>query len=219
VFHLVPTLLRYSVVTGDPTYRDLGAEQLRLFARVLADPESGLMTHAYYDAPRSEPVPAFTSRAFWARGNGWMLAALVDAQALLPEAHPAYAELRLQSLRLEAAVRATQAPSGLFHTLLLAPGSYEETAGSALLLYAMARGVRLGLFGAATYAALERAAPSLYRLVRVEGRAQHVTGTSLGTNPVAWLYARTLTAEDVSYGVGAWLLAVSELADVLDAGR
>jgi hypothetical protein len=39
----------------------------------------------------------------------------------------------------------------------------------------------------------------------------------LGTNPVEALYARTPTADQVSYGVGAWLLAALEIADAVSS--
>ncbi|HEX7478633.1 MAG TPA: glycoside hydrolase family 88 protein [Polyangiales bacterium] len=217
IFHLVPTLLRYSVFTGDRQYRDAGVRQLVLFVNALMDPSSGLVTHAYDDAPLWEPVPAFAHRAFWARGNGWMLATLVDALAYLPQDHLARPQLERAARKLEAALRATQAQSGLFHTLLLRPSSYEETAGSALILYAMARGLRLGIFSLPTRAAMVRGAQGLLRVLRDAPRAPKVTGTSLGTNPIELLYRITPTADDVSYGVGAWLLAAVEIGDYLAA--
>ena len=51
----------------------------------------------------------------------------------------------------------------------------------------------------------------------VAGAEELVTGTSLGTNPVEPLYRWTPTAEQVSYGVGAWLLAASETLQLLES--
>jgi len=163
-------------------------------------------------------VPAFAHRAFWARGNGWMLATLVDALAFVPRTHPDREELLAVARRLEASLSRVQASSGLFHTLLLDPESYQETAGSALILFGMARGVRLGLFDAETRARVLRGARGLWQVVRREGDRQLVTGTSLGTNPVEVLYRWTPTAQQVSYGVGAWLLAASETLAMLEPG-
>lgn len=216
VFHLVPTLMRYGAWKREPSALADGARQLSLFARLLGDPSTGLVTHACNDSGSHEPVPAFSARAFWARGNGWMLATLVDALAFLPPSHAAHVELSAFALRLAESLGRLQARSGLFHTLLLDPESYEETAGSALILFGMARGVRLGLFGADTLERVLRGVGGLWQVVRREGDRQLVTGTSLGTNPVELLYRWTPTANQVSYGVGAWLLAASETLALLE---
>ena len=215
VFHVVPTLLRYGAWKQDAGVLGEGVRQLLLFARLLSDPSSGLVTHACNDSGSHEPVPAFAHRAFWARGNGWMLASLVDALAFVPRAHPDREELLGFARRLQASLSQLQATSGLFHTLLLDPESYQETAGSALILFGMARGVRLGVFDAETRARVIRGARGLWQVVRREGDRQLVTGTSLGTNPVESLYRWTPTAQQVSYGVGAWLLAASETLAML----
>jgi rhamnogalacturonyl hydrolase YesR len=208
-------LMRFSAYSHDSRFRDEGARQLAKFAQVLTDPASHLVGHAYDDAAGGAPVPPFEHHAFWARGNGWMFATLVDALEHLPDGHPRYPQLLSHALRLENALRELQRPTGLFGTLLQDANSYEETAGSALILYAMARGRRLGVFPRATHAAIERGGRGLWAIIRRRGPEAHVTGTSLGTNPIEALYSRTPTADQVSYGVGAWLLAAVEIADLL----
>jgi rhamnogalacturonyl hydrolase YesR len=216
VFHVVPTLMRYAAWKRDRRALAEGTRQLVLFSRALTDPVTGLVTHACNDGATLEPVPAFARRAFWARGNGWMLATVVDAFAFLPADHPDRDELLSFARRLETRLGQTQASSGFFHTLLLDQDSYQETAGSALILFGMARGVRLGLFGDDTLARVVRGARGLWQVVRRAGERELVTGTSLGTNPVEPLYRWTPTAEQVSYGVGAWLLAASETVRLLE---
>lgn len=211
LFHIVPTLMRYSRLTGDPRFKNEAVRQLRLFLNVLQDADTGLCTHAFDDGVVPKRVPPFDSRLFWARGNGWMLVALVDALAELSVDDPARRELLDGTRRLEAALRKRQDRSGLFHTVVLDHTTYLETAGSALILYAMARGVRLGVFGAGTRPALRRGARGLLGVLSCQGHRCIVTGTSLGTNPIGSHYRTTPTADEVSYGVGAWLLATSEL--------
>lgn len=218
LFHVVPTLIRYSQWTGDPRFRNEGVHQLRLFLRVLQDPQTGLCTHAFDDGAIPRRVPPFDSGLFWARGNGWMLVALVDALAELPADDPARPELLDGARRLESSLRRQQDPSGLFHTVVLDRTTYLETAGSALILYGMARGVRLGVFPSATQRALQRGAHGLLGVLRCEAERCTVTGTSLGTNPIGTSYRTTATADQVSYGVGAWLMATSEILS-LRCGR
>jgi rhamnogalacturonyl hydrolase YesR len=212
LFHISPTLRRYSLWTGNQDHVREAWFQVAGFFEHLQDPSTGLLAHGYFDAPRSEVVPPFSNDEFWARGNGWALVSAVD----LLQAPPSNANgdpLRQRTLRLEAALRTHQDPSsGLFHTLLRKPNTYLETAGSALILYGMAHGVRTELFGQDTQAAVERGAMGLDRVLRQRGSWTQVSGTSTGTNPIAGLYRFIPRRNQVTYGVGAFLLAASEIA-------
>lgn len=212
LFHVVPTLVRYSEWQGDPRYRDEALRQLRGFVAALQDPETGFVTHAYNDLPRDERVPPLGDRAFWARGNGWMLVALVDALTHTPDSHPDHPPLLAAARRLAVALRDVQTESGLFHTLLLAEDSYLEAAGSALIVYGLESGARQGLWPPADARTRARDLSGLSAIVQQQGTRALVTGTSLGTNPIKALYAITPTADQVTYGVGAWLLAACEVA-------
>lgn len=211
VFHVVPTLMRHADASGRSASRAFALDQLGRFAAALQDPRTGLTTHAFDDGEGGGPVPAFAEGLFWARGNGWLLASLVDALERLPAEHPARAVLLARTRALATALVASQDRSGLFHTVLLDRKSYLETAGSALILYGLSRGARLGLLDGRARAAALRGGRGLLGMLRQGKRGTIVSGTSLGTNPVPNLYARTPTADQVSYGVGAFLLAASEL--------
>jgi unsaturated rhamnogalacturonyl hydrolase len=212
LFHFPITLCRYARLTGDARYRDEAASQVALFLRNMQDPATGLVTHAYNDAPRDERVPAFAERAFWARGNAWALVSLVEVLEELP-AGARRDELQARATQLAGALAAVQSADGLFHTVLLDADSYEETAGSGLILYAFARGARTGSLPASYRDAAQRGMRGLLGMVEAHGSRLQVRGTSLGTNPShhARGYAKVRRASQVSYGVGAWLLAASEL--------
>jgi unsaturated rhamnogalacturonyl hydrolase len=212
LFHFVPTLLRYRALTGDARYLDEAIAQLAGFARNLQDPATGLFTHAYNDHPRDRPVPAFEKRAFWARGNGWMIVSLIEALEALPRDDPRARELSMRLSRQVQALGAVQTERGLFHTLLLDASTYEETAGSALIAYGLARGAALGFLDHSAAEQARRAWRGLLGEVVLEDGRAVVAGTSLGTNPNARRYRRIRQQTDVSYGVGAWLLAASALA-------
>jgi len=210
LFHWVPTLHRYSALTGDPVYREEAVAQLLGFYRNLQDPATHLVTHAYNDHPLDVQIPAFDELAFWARGNGWILCATVDTLAWLPQDHAARAELLERVRNQEAAVRATQTDRGLYHTVLLNATTYEETAGSALITYAQARGAALGVFGAEAAAAAERGMEGLLTVLIYDGDRVEVGGTSVGTGPRPRLYPYIPTESQVTYGVGAWLMAARQ---------
>jgi rhamnogalacturonyl hydrolase YesR len=213
LFHFPITLCRYSVIRGDERYRDEAASQVLKFLRNLQDPATGFVTHAYNDRPRDEHVPAFAQRAFWARGNGWALVSTVEVWRALPTDHPMRAELGERARRLASALRTVQSADGLFHTVLLDSASYTETAASGLLTYAFALGARSGLLDPTFRVPAELGMRGLVGTLQQRGERLEVSGTSVGTNPssTARGYARIGRAKQVSYGVGAWLLAASAL--------
>ncbi len=211
LFHFVPTLSRYAELTREAHYEDEALAQLEGFTRNLQDPVTGLFTHAYNDAPRDEQVPSFAEDAFWARGNGWVIVTLVDILARLDPRDPRGAVLRARLARQCQGLLRVQRRDGLFHTLLRDETTYPETAGSALLAYGLGRGARVGLLDARAGQAARAAMAGLVSTLGVVDGRVVVTGTSLGTNPIARRYRKIRRRADVSYGVGAWLLAASEL--------
>jgi unsaturated rhamnogalacturonyl hydrolase len=136
----------------------------------------------------------------------------VEVLAELPTGHPLRAELVERAQKLAAALHKVAEPSnGLFHTLLLDRDSYLETAGSALIVYGLARGVRAGLLGEADASLARRGMRGLLGVLESHPSGMEVSGTSLGTNPNVRRYKTIRRKNQVSYGVGAWLLAASEL--------
>lgn len=218
LFHWVPTMHRVSALTGDAAYTSEGVFQLEGFLLNMQDPVTSLLTHAYNDHPLNEQMPAYEELAFWARGNSWVYCTLVDTLAELPLEDPAYPRLQARLERLDAAIRAAQAPSGLFHTVLLNETTYEETAGSALLTYGMARGAHLGILGAETADAALRGMEGLMTVLvhEADGRVI-VNGTSVGTGPRPNLYPYIPTKPQVTYGVGGWLMAAQAVLELIGA--
>lgn len=213
LFHVVPLLVRHGQMVNASRELDEAAEQQLRFMRAVQDPHNGLVTHAFSERDgRIELEPPLSADAYWLRGQGWVLYSGVEAWAALPEGHPLRAELAQRLQRLARALLAYQAPSGLFHTLVTRSDTYEETAGSALVIAALVRGARGGLLDAAASDAARRGMRGLIAIVDQHGPRYAVTGTSLGTNPWPAIYEWVPTAPQVSYGVGAWLLAACEHA-------
>ena len=121
-------------LTGEARYADLLASFLSDSA--LSDSpvqqENGLFWHA-----RSVPF-------FWSRGNGFAALGFAEALTYLPEDHPRRAGLLAAHRRHLEALRAVQLESGVFPQLLDFPGSYGEFTSTAMIGYALARGLRRG---------------------------------------------------------------------------
>jgi rhamnogalacturonyl hydrolase YesR len=214
LFHVVPLLVRHGQHMSASREIDAAAEQMLSFMRAVQDPHNGLVTHAFSERESQLILePPFAADAYWLRGQGWVLASGVEAWSALPEGHPQRAELGERLQKLARSLLVYQAPSGLFHTLVTREDTYEETAGSALAIYGLARGARVGLLEDVLPAA-RRGMRGLIAIVDHDRDRFEVTGTSLGTNPWPAVYEHVPTAPQVSYGVGAWLLAACEVSQL-----
>ena len=201
-------LNRRAEVAADDEALDLLGEQLGVFAEHLQS-DSGLFVHA-------DGWPAATDDVHWARGNGWALVASAEYLRVLylrgasdPQATQAF----------EAQVRGvleTQDPTtGMWWTVMDRPGSagnHRETSATALLAYGLARAYRYGLVGEHELGAARRAVEGIEAAVRRDelGRP-YVTGISEGTTPTGYDgYVQVPVRDDLSYGVGAVILALVE---------
>lgn len=120
--------------THDIKYADHIATQLTAYLDRLQEP-NGLFHHG--------PKAPF----YWARGDGWVAAALAEVLQSLPRSHPQYARLMAGYKKMMAGLMAVQGKDGLWHQLLDDPQSFEETSGTGMFTYAMIVGVRHGWLG------------------------------------------------------------------------
>jgi unsaturated rhamnogalacturonyl hydrolase len=210
------------VRTGDPRYLDLMASQYEIFAGHLQDPDLGFWTHSWDDLAK-ENHPPLADQVFWGRGNAWALVAGFDLAAALSSSDPRRATVLARLARQEAAVRATQDPAtGLYWTVLNRPDeTYLESAGSAMISYAFARAFEEGFGGAEDAESARRGLEGLLGRIRVEDDGRYVlSGTSVGTNPGPfWYYKIIPTKDNVSYGIGGFLLLSTRLVELERAGR
>jgi unsaturated rhamnogalacturonyl hydrolase len=138
-------------------------KQFILSEKHTKDPESGLLYHAW-DEQRVQPwcdPETGCSPNFWARSLGWYLMALVDVLELLPNEHADYPELvRILSDTLTAVMKYQDAASGVWYQVVNlgeCKGNYLEASASSMIVYAMAKGIRLGVLEAGWYEPLDRA--------------------------------------------------------------
>lgn len=157
-----PFLAALAQVTGESDYHDQAASELLGYARALQG-DDGLLFHGFErDAGRNGER--------WARGNGWALMGLVDTLALLPRPHPNWTELHERLERLADALAATQAPNGLWHTVVDDPETYLESTLATMTAYAFEEAFRHGLLAPDRYCAVERRArAAMHALVDTDG--------------------------------------------------
>ena len=136
----------------------------------------GLFDHAA-DAPTA-----------WGRGNGFAALGLAETLTVLPVNHPGRAAVLDIYRRHMVAMRANQAPDGMWRQVVDVTGSYRETSVTALTLTAMARGLRLGWLDDAYRPIVERAWRALLAHVLQDGTLVDVCiSTGAGPTPRHYL--------------------------------
>lgn len=132
-------------LTGERKYFDMADRHLRFMQALVLRPD-GLYRHQ----------PA--TDAAWGRGNGFAAIGLALTLAELPREHPGYAHA-LESYRNHmAALLLWQNRDGLWRNVVDHPGAYPELSGTAMIAFAMLRGLRNGWIAGDDYErAVERA--------------------------------------------------------------
>lgn len=213
----MPVFARLGVITGDPRYFTAMHEFYSHTRSVqggngLYNPVEHLWWRdADFDPPYTEPNGA---HCYWARGNGWVLAALVRVLDVLPANHPLRAEYLRTFQDMAAALVPLQRADGFWNVSLKDPDNYggRELTGTAFFAYGMAWGIRHGHLSRATY--LPVVAKSWRALadlaVRPDGTLGYVQGTGKqpsDSQPVT--YSSAPNFDD--FGTGAFLLAGTEV--------
>ena len=171
---------------------------------------SGLFHHAT-DGP-----------AAWGRGNGFAALGLMETLTRMQPSHPARAKVLEIYRREMAGALANQAPDGMWRQIIDAPGAYREETATAMLMSAMARGVRLGWLGRSHLPAIQRAWRGLAAHLTDEGTVIDVCA-STGAGPTRRYYfdRPAVTGADDRGGAMALLAALEmyELGNMWKSAR
>jgi rhamnogalacturonyl hydrolase YesR len=208
LFMAPPAMLALSRQTGDRRYRDHAMREWWATTDFLYDPVEKLY---YRDSRFFERRDAHERKLFWARGNGWVFGGIARSLPLI-EADSADGR-RMTALFREMAGRLVelQKPDGYWSPSLLAPDdSPPETSGTAFFTYGLAWGINAGILDRARFEpSVRKGWHALLRALQPDGKLGYVQQVSDRPEQVH-------AADTQYYGVGAFLLAASEVAK-LDA--
>jgi unsaturated rhamnogalacturonyl hydrolase len=201
VYYTAPVLAKLGRTLERDDWRDDAMSQLRMHLEILRDPASGFSIHC------EENLSGHRSQGAWARGNGWIAMTCGELLEELPhgsiERHAAGEIL----LELATALLPYQTESGLWRTIIDDAEAYEETSASAMILFGLLRGRRLGVLPASFDEPIARCLEALVAHVDADGR---FTGVSEGTWPGTIEYYKGLARGEWWWGTGAMLLALRE---------
>ncbi len=150
IYMYSPFLTRYAVLFNQPEWLDEVTFQLKLIYEKTLDSSTGLIYHAWDESREqrwSNPQTG-QSQHFWSRGTGWYMMALVDVLEYLPKTNPSRESLIKVLDNLSSALLKVRDPeTGLWYQVLDKggkEGNYIETSGSAMFIYAFAKGAKKG---------------------------------------------------------------------------
>lgn len=202
-----PVLASLSVATSDRRYLDFMNHEWWTTSDALYDPAE----HLYFRDDRFLTMhEANGQKVFWSRGNGWVLAGLALVLERMPAGYPDRSRYEAQFKQIAERIANLQQPDGLWRASLLDPASYPnpEISGSAFFTYGLAWGVNHRLLDRKRYLpVLKKSWQGLLMHIYADGRLGSI-------QPIGGEPGKFMPSSSYVYGVGAFLLAGSELSSM-----
>ncbi len=145
-----PFLARYAHDFNKPKWFDEVAFQLMEVYKRTLDEKTGLVYHAWDESREQRWCNPETGQSmhFWSRATGWYMMALVDVLDYLPENHEGRANLiEILNQLSDALIKVQNEKTGLWYQVLDMggrEGNYLEASGTAMFIYAFAKGAKKG---------------------------------------------------------------------------
>jgi unsaturated rhamnogalacturonyl hydrolase len=204
LFMAPPVWARLYSATGDMSYLDYMDREWWVTSNLLYDSQE----HLYFrDATYLHKTEANGKKLFWSRGNGWVMAGLARVLDEMPESYPTRQRYIEQYRQMASRVILLQGSDGLWRPGLLDPDAYPlpEVSGSAFFVYSLAWGIDHGILDRATYLpVVKKGWAGLVSHIYVDGRLG-------GIQPIGAAPGAFKPSSSYVYGVGAFLLAGSEV--------
>lgn len=207
VFMTAPVYVEITNITGEQKYVDFMHQQFLQTYKHLYNKEQKLF---YRDNSYIDKKEKNGKDVFWGRGNGWMAAALADILKTLPTNSPYRSFYETLYKEYIPTLINTMDKDFYWHASLLDPMSYPnpETSATALITYAIAYGVNTKLLPKNDKILALKLWKKLNTFVDENGKLGYVQ--PIGADP------KMVTSEMTSsYGIGAYLLASSEIKEII----
>jgi rhamnogalacturonyl hydrolase YesR len=204
LFMAPPVYADMAKATGDKKYLDFMDREWGITTNLLYDKDKHLYSR---DASFLNKHEKNGEKLFWSRGNGWVMGGIVRVLKELPKDSPLRPKYEAQLKEMAAEALTIRRDDGLWSAGLLDKDSYTlpEVSGSAFITYALAYGVNEKILDKKTYwPAVEKAWGSMLTHVYADGRLGSIQPVGGSPGP----YTET---SSYNFGVGAWLLAGSEI--------
>lgn len=204
LFMAPPVYASLSTFTGRPEYVDFMQKEFEECTDSLYDPEHKLY---YRDCSKKTLREPNGAKQFWARGNGWVFAGIPLIIEKLPEGYAQRNYFIKLFKEMAVSVINTQDERGSWHASLLDPNTYPqpENSASGFFCYGLAWGINNRILEPSIYKEpATKAWQALCSYVNEEGKVGYIQPVGNAPEQV------NIESTDV-YGVGAFLLAASEM--------
>ncbi|GAB4094019.1 glycoside hydrolase family 88 protein [Flaviaesturariibacter terrae] len=221
-----PFYAQYAQAMGNEKAFDDITRQFVLIERHARNPKTGLLYHGWDETRQQRWADRSTglSPNVWGRALGWYGMALVDALDYYPAKHPGRDSLIAILNRFAAAVVKVQDTSGAWYDVPTLPKeqkNYLEASASSMLVYTLAKGIRMGYLPNRYAAAVQKGYAGIIRnFISTENGRTDLKGTvavsGLGGTPYrdgsfAYYMSEPVVVNDPK-GVGAFINMANEVA-------
>jgi unsaturated rhamnogalacturonyl hydrolase len=215
LYMAMPVMTKLYKATGDRRYLDKLREYFMYADKLMYDADAGLY---YRDAKYIYPKhkAANGGKDFWARGDGWVFAGLAKVLADLPKEDPARPLFVERFKRMAAVLKPLQQADGYWTRSLLDPGQAPgpESSGTAFFTYAYAWGINNGYLDRADYAPVALRGWRFLSEVALQADGKVGYVQPIGERAIP---GQVVNQDSTApFGVGAFLLAASEVARLVE---
>jgi rhamnogalacturonyl hydrolase YesR len=218
LYMVMPVMTKLYLATGNRQYLDKLYEYFQYSNSIMYDSAEQLYYRdARYVYPKHQSVNG--KKDFWSRGDGWVFAGLAKVLNDLPQDDPHRAEFVAKFRGMAQALKKVQNGDGYWTRSLLdqqhAPGP--ETSGTAFFVYGYLWGINHGVLDRAEYLPTVRKGWTYLSKValQADGKIGYVQPIGDRAIPGQVVDQNSTTA----FGVGAYLLASSEMVRLLRAEK
>jgi unsaturated rhamnogalacturonyl hydrolase len=221
-----PFYTQYALLSHDDTAFNDIANQFIWMEQHARDEKTGLLYHGWDESKAMGWADKATGKSphFWGRAIGWYAMALVDVLEYFPADHPKqHALVQILHRTIDGIEKVQDKKSGLWYDLINLPnqkGNYLEASASSMLVYAVAKGVRMGVLPAnkigiahkgykgilKTFIKNENGQTNLHGTVKVSG----LGGKPYRDGSIAYYLSEEVIVNDPK-GVGSFIKAAVEM--------
>ena len=184
--------------------------QVLLHIKYLYDKKTGLFYHGWTFNTRDN-----FGGVFWCRGNSWFTAGILEYLEMFKGSLDAgVREFIVNTYKSQVrTLKKLQSQSGLWHTVLDDPASYEEVSGSAAITALILKGIKLGILDDSYLDCAWKGVRAVMNNIDEEGTVLNVSGgTGMGADREH--YKKILIAP-MAYGQSLTILALIQALDNL----
>lgn len=190
---------------------DESIHQVLIHTKYLYDKKSGLFFHGWSFNENSN-----FGEIFWCRGNSWFTFGILDYIDMFDgEMNPGLKKFLVDTFKAQVnALAKYQSKSGLWHTVIDDPTSYEEVSGSAAIAAGILTGIRLGILDDSFKPVGKKAIEAICNNIAKDGTVLNVSGgTGMGYNKEHY---KNIIIAPMAYGQSLTIMALVEALNHVD---